>query len=906
MPIPGPALAGRHHRRLLLAAAVLLSLLSATGAWAQTVCDDALRQAQKSYDLGLFEDVPGQLAPCLAARPSRATAVQVHSLLARAYLAADDPKKARQEVSAILRLDSSFEPGSTPLFAELVAQVRREEQTVQVASVSKSKESLREAPATVSLLTAEEIERHGYNDLEEMLHDLPGFDISRSRGRTYSNIYQRGFRSNATDRTLFLVDGVEQNDLWSNIAYISRQYPVSNIERVEVVYGPASTMYGANAFAGVINVITKGSSAFYGKDKKFGAEAHVTSGSWNTRTAELSLGGRNASESVRWSVTGRTFSSDEPPISKFEDWNFNPGDVKNVDYKKALELSGKDGNGQYIAQLFLDSLANADRPFVPPEESQFYVIHRDASGTVTAVTLTPAGIAEAQRLDKIGLTTLIDGRPPGPLRSTQDWFLSGKLELPNFIAGVQLSHLEEGAIGESTDLEQAGNKTIAAPRSFAVYAKYFRDIGASTSLSIFSQYRKNDFASNNGITSYSGFANGQLSIFALLSGPEVFETFTPWNTLYSYQSSTQLHSDLTVLYEPSPALSLVSGLEVRDSSLQISATTSFEPNAAETGYPGNVLGGSNQLDQLDLSLYSQLSYRLYKDVKIVGGGRLDYDRARNTLGYGTVFNPRLAVIYTPRSFVFKAIYAEGFKTPSNSERYGTIPQVNEAPNPGLENEKVKNIEISAGWEAHDRLAVEVSAYQARYSNIVTLREILNPTCGSCGLTGQFQNIGKIQVRGFQAQARYHETKLDAFLNYTYTDPVNTDALVNGLEGTSQTRVGDIASHRLNLGLSFKLASRFSVDVRSNFVGSRRTGAGTTVPTNRFRQIDAYTTTNVILTFTSPLTFIKALRTSRVQLGIENLFNELYYDPGISEASGVFAARLPQAGRSAFLRFSASY
>src|SRR5215207_6476007 len=183
MPIPGPALAGRHHRRRLLAAAVLLSLLSATGAWAQTVCDDALRQAQKSYDLGLFEDVPGLLAPCLAARPSRATAVQVHSLLARAYLAADDPKKARQEVSAILRLDSSFEPGSTPLFAELVAQVRREEQTVQVASVSKSKESLREAPATVSLLTAEEIERRGYNDLEEMLHDLPGFDISRSRGR---------------------------------------------------------------------------------------------------------------------------------------------------------------------------------------------------------------------------------------------------------------------------------------------------------------------------------------------------------------------------------------------------------------------------------------------------------------------------------------------------------------------------------------------------------------------------------------------------------------------------------------------------------------------------------------------------------------------------------------------------
>jgi outer membrane receptor protein involved in Fe transport len=336
---------------------------------------------------------------------------------------------------------------------------------------------------------------------------------------------------------------------------------------------------------------------------------------------------------------------------------------------------------------------------------------------------------------------------------------------------------------------------------------------------------------------------------------------------------------------------LVSGFEVRDSSLQISPTTSFEPNAAETGFPGNVIGGSDQLDQLDLGLYSQLSYRLYKDVKFVAGGRLDYDRVRNTLGYGAVFNPRVALIYTPRSLVFKVIYAEGFKAPSNSERYGTIPQVNEVANPGIENEKIKNLEVSAGWEMHDRLAVEVSAYQSIYSNIVSLQEIPNPHCAFCGVTGQFQNIGKIQVRGLQAQARYHDAKFDAFLNYTYTDP-----------RASQVRVGDIASNHLNFGLSFKPTSRFSVDVRTNFVGSRRTGAGTTVPTNQFRQIDAYTTTDVVLTFNP----IKALRESRVQLGIENLFNELYFDPGISEAGGIFAARLPQASRSAFLRLSTKY
>ncbi len=77
--------------------AVLVVLETAGAAWAQTSCDDALRQARKSYDLGLFEDVPFQLAPCLGAKVSRATAVQVHSLLALAALAVDDVVRERAE-----------------------------------------------------------------------------------------------------------------------------------------------------------------------------------------------------------------------------------------------------------------------------------------------------------------------------------------------------------------------------------------------------------------------------------------------------------------------------------------------------------------------------------------------------------------------------------------------------------------------------------------------------------------------------------------------------------------------------------------------------------------------------------------------------------------------------------------
>jgi outer membrane receptor for ferrienterochelin and colicin len=182
----------------------------------------------------------------------------------------DEPDKARDAVSSLLRADPTYEPGPPPQLAELVKAVRRAETTVQVASVSKTNESLREAPATVVVLTAEEIERRGYNDLEEMIHDLPGFDVSRSNGEVYSSFYQRGFRSKANDRNLLLLDGVEQNELTSNSALLSRQYPMSAIERVEVVYGPASTMYGANAYTGVISVLSKEPESLIAEGRRFG------------------------------------------------------------------------------------------------------------------------------------------------------------------------------------------------------------------------------------------------------------------------------------------------------------------------------------------------------------------------------------------------------------------------------------------------------------------------------------------------------------------------------------------------------------------------------------------------------------------------------------------------------------
>src|SRR5690606_4554589 len=173
------------------------------------------------------------------------------------------------------------------------------------------------------VLFRSDIINRGYTDVEQLFHDLPGFDISRNSGLSYADMYQRGYRTAAnTDRTLLLVDGVEDNEMWSNSAFISRQYALSNIKRVEIIYGPASTIYGANAFLGVINIITKNEDDYFKQERtwnpderktKLALTGHGGLGSYNTKFGDVTMSGKG--RDMFFAVTGRIFHSNEHDLS---------------------------------------------------------------------------------------------------------------------------------------------------------------------------------------------------------------------------------------------------------------------------------------------------------------------------------------------------------------------------------------------------------------------------------------------------------------------------------------------------------------------------------------------------------------------------------------------------------------
>ncbi len=133
--------------------------------------------------------------------------------------------------------------------------------SVEITSVSRRPEPLNQAPASVYVITAEDIRRSGYGSLPEVLRLAPNLEVAKMNGYAYT-ITARGSNSPETaNKLLVLIDGRSvYSPLLSTVFWENIDVPLANIERIEVVSGPGGTLYGANAVNGVISIITKKAS----------------------------------------------------------------------------------------------------------------------------------------------------------------------------------------------------------------------------------------------------------------------------------------------------------------------------------------------------------------------------------------------------------------------------------------------------------------------------------------------------------------------------------------------------------------------------------------------------------------------------------------------------------------------
>ena len=122
-----------------------------------------------------------------------------------------------------------------------------------------TRKSLTKAPAVATIITAEDIALTGATDLDEVLEMVPGLHVSRYFTQYNSIFAIRGIYAQTNPDVLLLINGIPLTNLFhGDRGFVWGGMPVKAIQRVEVIRGPGSALYGADAFAGVINIITKG------------------------------------------------------------------------------------------------------------------------------------------------------------------------------------------------------------------------------------------------------------------------------------------------------------------------------------------------------------------------------------------------------------------------------------------------------------------------------------------------------------------------------------------------------------------------------------------------------------------------------------------------------------------------
>ncbi len=165
-----------------------------------------------------------------------------------------------------------------------LAELYGGEQYVSIATGSQT--LLRQAPAVASVITDADILKMGAIELNQVLETVPGLHVSASN--TFNPIFTiRGIHTNDNPQVLMLINGIPiTNALAGNRGVIWGGMPVQNISRIEVIRGPGAAVYGADAFAGVINIITRTASEIDGLDTGFRA------GNFDTQQGWLQYGGK--------------------------------------------------------------------------------------------------------------------------------------------------------------------------------------------------------------------------------------------------------------------------------------------------------------------------------------------------------------------------------------------------------------------------------------------------------------------------------------------------------------------------------------------------------------------------------------------------------------------------------------
>ena len=220
-----------------------------------------------------------------------------------------------------------------------------------VVTATRVETPMEEIASSVTVISSKEIERKQKTTVLEVLKGLPGLDVVQNGGvGGATSIFLRGANS---EHTLVMIDGVEVNDPISpGRSYDFAHLTVDNIERIEVIRGPQSTLYGSDAIGGVVNIITKKGE---GKPKFF---LSTEGGSFTTFREATGISGGN--KWVNYSFALSRFDTEGISTASKKDGNYERDGYENTSLSAKLGFKPMDNLGIDFILRYMDAKTELD------------------------------------------------------------------------------------------------------------------------------------------------------------------------------------------------------------------------------------------------------------------------------------------------------------------------------------------------------------------------------------------------------------------------------------------------------------------------------------------------------------------------------------------------------------------
>lgn len=224
---------------------------------------------------------------------------------------------------------------------------------ITVVSSTKTEMSMQKAPSVIRLFTKSDIAEHGYQTLREVLDQVPGFEIQEYRAG-HQLTWVRGVQSRYNNKVLLLIDGVPMRDNYYGNFNIDEMIPIETVERVEIINGPGSVLYGANSFSGVVSITTK----------KSGKNVSVKGGSFNSIAANAQADYKGLF------VNGNVFKTDgfSPELNSDGKKRSHDQSATNTSFLASYEYKGLQLTGSYT---------NYEYPYRYRESKSSYAFKRN-------------------------------------------------------------------------------------------------------------------------------------------------------------------------------------------------------------------------------------------------------------------------------------------------------------------------------------------------------------------------------------------------------------------------------------------------------------------------------------------------------------------------------------------------